>query len=183
MGGKRVFEKIRFVSIIDGVKRAEWLKKKNILKGIGEGCLWQSRKFPMDPECILIHNNVTIAADVTFVTHDAIRHVLGNIDNKYYAPNLGCIEIMDNSFIGLGSIIMPNVRIGKNTIVAAGSIVTKDVPEGTIVAGCPEKVIGNFEEFRQKRILETNNNKKSRAEIIIESWKKFHEDRKNKDRI
>ncbi len=177
MGGKRVFQKIRFVSIIDGVKRAEWLKKKKILRGIGEGCLWQSRKFPMDPECILIHNNVTIAADVTFVTHDAIRHVLGNIDKEYYAPNLGCIEIMDNSFIGLGSIIMPNVRIGKNTIVAAGSIVTKDVDEGTIVGGCPAKVIGKFEELKEKRKLDRKSYKETREEIINNSWKNFYEKR------
>lgn len=136
------------------------MKKKKILNGIGEGCLWQSRKFSTAPECILIHNNVTIAIYVTFVTHDAIKHVLMNIYKEYYIPNLGCIEIMDNSFIRLGSIIMPNVRVGKNTIAGTGSIVTKDVLEETIVGGCLAKVIDNFVDFKQKKRLEKNNNKK-----------------------
>jgi acetyltransferase-like isoleucine patch superfamily enzyme len=57
---------------------------------------------------------------------------------------------MDNVFIGSGSVIMPNVRIGPNVIVAAGSIVTKDVPEVVIVAGIPAKVIGSFDDFYEK---------------------------------
>ena len=55
---------------------------------------------------------------------------------------MGCIEVMDNVFIGSNSIIMPNVRIGSNVIIAAGSIVTKDVPSGVIVAGTPATIIG-----------------------------------------
>lgn len=151
MGKKRIMQKLRWLTIIDGNKRAKWLSRKKILKGIGNNCLWQSRKFPMDPECILIHDNVTIAADVTFVTHDAIRHVLMYKYNKRFPKKVGCIEVMDNVFIGIGSIIMPNVRINSNVVVAAGSVVTKDIPENSVVAGVSARIIGNFDELVKKR--------------------------------
>lgn len=50
---------------------------------------------------------------------------------------------------------MPNTKIGPNVIVAAGSVVTKDVPKGVIVAGVPAKVIGKFDDFAKKRIEKT----------------------------
>ena len=53
------------------------------------------------------------------------------------------------------STIMYDVKIGPNAIVAAGSVVTKDVPEGTIVGGNPAKVIGKFEDFVIKRNKKT----------------------------
>ena len=46
---------------------------------------------------------------------------------------------------------MYNVKIGPNAIVAAGSVVTKDVPEGCIVGGNPAKVIGKYENLVEKR--------------------------------
>lgn len=51
---------------------------------------------------------------------------------------------------------MPGVTIGKNSIVAAGAVVTKDVPEAVIVAGNPAKIIMTLEEYRSKqsRLLE-----------------------------
>ena len=130
-----LYHKLRFTLIIDGCKRAEYLKKHHLFKEIGENCMFQSRNFPMDPQMIKIHDNVTIAANVTFCTHDAIRHMLYFKDRGKYVPHMGCIEIEKNVFIGIGSIIMPNVHIGENVIVAAGSLVLKDIPAGTIVGG------------------------------------------------
>lgn len=43
------------------------------------------------------------------------------------------------------------MKIGPNAVVAAGSVVTKDVPEGTVVAGCPARAIGSFETLRRNR--------------------------------
>ena len=73
---------------------------------------------------------------------------------------MGCIEVMDNVFIGANSIIMPNVRIGLNAIVAAGSVVTKDVGEGVIVAGVTARVIGKFNDIYLKRAQESISQKK-----------------------
>jgi len=47
-------------------------------------------------------------------------------------------------FIGARSIVLRNVTIGENSILAAGAVITKDVPENTIVAGNPAKVIKRF---------------------------------------
>lgn len=151
---KLLIRKLRFMSIVDGCKRAEYLRKHNLLSGIGKNCMFQSRNFPMDPKMVKIHDNVTIAANVTFCTHDAIRHMLYFYDREKYVPHLGCIEIEDNVFVGIGTVIMPNVHIGKNSIIAAGSLVLKDVPSGSVVGGVPAKKIGSFEDLHQKRVLE-----------------------------
>lgn len=58
---------------------------------------------------------------------------------------------MDNVFIGSNTSILSNVRIGPNAIVAAGSVVTKDVPPNSVVAGVPAKVIGTFDSYMEKR--------------------------------
>ncbi len=61
------------------------------------------------------------------------------------------IEIFDNCFIGARSTIMYGCKIGPNAIIAANSVVTKDVPEGTIVGGNPAKIIGQYNEVKEKR--------------------------------
>ena len=167
--------KIRFICIWDGVKRAQYLKKHNILAEMGNNCLYQSRNYPMDPKLLKIHNNVTIAANVFFVTHDAIRHVLNYKYKQNYKMSLGPIEIMDNVFIGLGAIIMPNVRINRNVIVAAGSVVTKDIPENSVVAGVPARIIGKFDDFVASREIDDNNI--TYDENIKLSWDNFNKKR------
>lgn len=51
------------------------------------------------------------------------------------------IVIRDNVWIGYGAQIMSGVTVGSDSIVGAGAVVTKDVPEGTVVAGVPARVI------------------------------------------
>ena len=51
------------------------------------------------------------------------------------------VKIENGVWIGTRAVILDGVKIGKNSIVAAGSVVTKDVPEFAIVAGVPAKVI------------------------------------------
>ena len=56
----------------------------------------------------------------------------------------------NNVFIGARAMIMPGVTIGNDCIVAAGAIVSKDVPSGCVVGGVPAKVIGSFDQLRIK---------------------------------
>lgn len=51
------------------------------------------------------------------------------------------VVIGNDVWIGMRSIIMPGVKIGNGVVIGAGAIVTKDVPDYTIVGGCPAKVI------------------------------------------
>ncbi len=55
------------------------------------------------------------------------------------------VIIEDNVFVGTGSIIMKGVRIGRDAVIGAGAIVTKDIPAGAIAAGNPAKVIGKLQ--------------------------------------
>ena len=57
----------------------------------------------------------------------------------------------DNVFIGAGTRILGGVRIGNNVIVGAASLVNKDIPDNSVVAGVPAKVIGTFSDFVSKR--------------------------------
>ena len=74
---------------------------------------------------------------------------------------------------------MPDVRIGSNCIVAAGSVVTKDVPDNSIVAGVPARVIGSFEELVKKRENSDYNesNDKMSLNEIEKNWEYFYKKR------
>lgn len=93
---------------------------------------------------ITIGNNVTIAPQAYLLAHDAsTKRDLGY-------TKIGRIDIKDNVFIGARALIMPGVTIGENSIVAAGSVVTKDVKPNTVVAGNPAKEIISKEEYINK---------------------------------
>ena len=81
---------------------------------------------------ISIGNNVIISENV--IIRDSDNHHINNKLNQ--AP----IVIEDDVWIGLNATILNGVTIGKGAVVAAGSVVTSDVPAGTLVAGCPAKV-------------------------------------------
>ena len=119
---------------------------------IGGGIFWQPRKYPSDPELISIGNNVMVASGVSFVNHDIIHWMLEKkFKSSLFPQNKGCIEVGDNVMIGAKSTILPNVRIGSNVIIGAGSIVTKDIPDNSVAAGVPCRVIGKFEDLVEKR--------------------------------
>lgn len=59
-------------------------------------------------------------------------------------------------FIGSGTRILYNVKIGSNVVIGSGSVVNKDIPDNCVVAGIPARVIGSFENFANKRLQETS---------------------------
>lgn len=149
---KRIIN-FKFKYIKSGRKKAEILKESKAFYKFGNNNEWYPSKVPSNPELLSFHNNIIVAAHVYFCTHDLIYKMLNKAeDKKKYQIYLGTIEIFDNVFIGANSTIMYNVKIGPNAIVAAGSVVTKDVPEGKIVAGNPAKVIGTIENLKIKRL-------------------------------
>ena len=85
-----------------------------------------------------IHDNVCIAANVHFITHDVsaitVKQYL-RLPEDYVIDKVNSISLCSNCMIGAHSILMPGVRIGQNSIVAAGSVVTKNIPNNE-VWGC-----------------------------------------------
>ena len=156
MNLKMIWYSILMLFIPSGVKRAEYLKRRKVYGKIGDNVMIQSRKIPLYPERISIGNNVRIASNVTFVTHDVCHNMLNNLPEDIrggytYSEKCGDITIGDNVFIGANSVIMYDVTIGDNVIIGAGSIVTKNVPSNSVCVGVPCRKIGEFLEFIEKR--------------------------------
>lgn len=175
-----LLRKIRFATFVRWEKKSKWLEKNNIFYGCGEHILFQPRKLPNDPKLIKLHNNIAIAADVCFENHDVIHYIMDQLtDDVEVKSHIGCIEIMDNVFIGAGTMIMSNVKIGPNVIVAAGSIITKDIPEGVIVGGNPARIIGSFDDLLNRRIKESKEIKTWNRDTRIETqWMEFYRQRR-----
>jgi acetyltransferase-like isoleucine patch superfamily enzyme len=62
----------------------------------------------------------------------------------------GLIRVMDDSWIGAGVVVTAGVTIGKHAVVAGGSVVTKDVPDYTVVAGNPARIIKQYNPLTDK---------------------------------
>lgn len=92
----------------------------------------------LDVNRIIIGDNVMVGPRVSFFT--AGHPTDAAVRNKELEFGLP-IVVEDNVWIGGNSTVLPGVTIGKNSIVAAGAVVTKDVPSNTIVGGNPAKVI------------------------------------------
>ena len=113
--------------------RASWNLKIGSGSIIGDSCILDARNG------ITIGNNVNISSEVRIWTEQ----------HDYQDPMFNCnstpdfqVIIKDYAWIGSNVIILPKVTIGKGAVVAAGSVVTKSVPDYTLVAGIPAKKIG-----------------------------------------
>jgi maltose O-acetyltransferase len=114
---------------------ANFFRPSNISIGkdtiIGDHCFLDGRA-PLK-----IGNHVGIASQVLIYNDEH------DINSPDYGNSFGPVEIGDYVFIGPRSIILPNTKIGKGAVVAAGAIVTKDIPEFEIWGGVPAKKISD----------------------------------------
>lgn len=139
---KRILYKIK------GISNAQLSLQANIKEGLKlgknvygiEGCTIDHG------HCWLIEigDNVVFAPQVYLLAHDTsskklVEHV-----------KIGKIKIGNNCFIGARAFIMPGVEIGDNSIVGAGSQVTKSFPANVVIGGNPAKVICTLEEYQTK---------------------------------
>lgn len=90
------------------------------------------------PVCIGSHVNLAQGITVTALNHNFSNNEQ-RIDEQ--GINTSPIVIGDDVWIGANAVILPGVTIGRHCVVAAGAVVTKDVPDYTVVAGVPAKVI------------------------------------------
>ncbi len=101
----------------------------------------------LDPShCWLIEigENVTLAPRVHILCHDASTKQFLDV------TKIGRVRIGNNVFIGAESVVLPGVTIGNNVIIGANSTVTHDIPDDSVAAGCPARVICTLEEYLTK---------------------------------
>lgn len=145
-----------------------WSPRKNIILGdnvgIGPRCLFLSDT--------IIGNKVAIAADVAFLNSDDHNYdVIGKTMWDSGRGDKYNITIADDVWIGHGAIILSPAKIGRGAIVAAGSVVTKDVAPYSIVGGSPARFIkwrfAKEEIIEHERILIENGEMSEASRTII----------------
>jgi len=123
-------------------KKSEIIIGNNV--GISSACIWSQTS-------VIIGNNVNIGGDCLIMDSDAHPHdylkrrrdYKAKVGDEKYLNEIPSAPIVigDDVWIGARCQILKGVHIGARSIIAAGSIVTKDVPEDCIVAGVPAKVV------------------------------------------
>ena len=89
---------------------------------------------------VTIGNHVNLAQGITVT---ALNHNFSEADKRIdeQGVSTGQVVIGDDVWIGANAVVLPNVSIGRHCVIAAGAVVTKDVPDGCVVAGIPAKII------------------------------------------
>ncbi len=106
--------------------------------------------FGSEPYLIEIGDHVTIASQVSFVTHDGATWVFRHRPEFAGLQRFGRIRVGNNCFIGERAIIMPGVAVGDNCVIGAASVVTRSVPDNSIVAGVPARYICSYEDYVER---------------------------------
>ena len=115
---------------------------------VGDNNLMQKNHWSTEPYLVTIGSNCQLT-NCRIHTHgggNIIRHKYPSYDS------FGKVVIGDWVYIGTNAQIMPGVTIGNNVLVAAGSIVTKSIPSGLVVAGNPARIIGTTDDYIKKNL-------------------------------
>lgn len=120
-------------------------------------CTWQSgallqigKNFAMTggsivaAKKIIIGNNVNVGANTVIMDTDFHPLEAEARRSDFGSSKTAPVVIEDNVFIGMNCLILKGVTLGEGSVIGAGSVVTKDVPPYTIVAGNPVRFIGNI---------------------------------------
>jgi acetyltransferase-like isoleucine patch superfamily enzyme len=115
---------------------------------VGKDCRILSKVVTTEPWLVEIGDRVTISTGVQFVTHDGTGWLYRDAQGRRYRFARICIG--SEVFIGSRAVIMPGVSIGDRCVVAAGSVVTRSVPSGSVVAGVPARAVSTWDDLMDR---------------------------------
>jgi acetyltransferase-like isoleucine patch superfamily enzyme len=112
---------------------------------------------------VVCHSRVHIGSHVSIAGNCSMADVTHPYSDLDDSRNIGVrikdedsfIEIGDGSFIGFGSVILPNVRIGKGAVIGANSVVTRDVPDHAVAAGAPAVILKRYDSLTRTWVKAT----------------------------
>lgn len=116
---------------------------------LGNNVILSNVSFSSEPYLISIGNDVRITSGTKIFTHGGARVLRKKHPNMDF---FGKVQIKNNVYIGNNCLIMPGVTIGSNVIVAAGSVVTKSVPDNVVVGGNPARILSSIDDFEQRML-------------------------------
>ena len=120
---QRIYYSLCLLFMPNGYAVANFIKKHNLYGSIGENCFIQKRKLPLYSNLIHLHDNVIVASNVGFLTHDGIHYLLNHKFGGGFIERIGCIEVMNNVFIGAGTRIINNTRISMVRFISIFAII------------------------------------------------------------
>lgn len=142
-----IFKKIKH-SLYKRLYPLQYIKHVGVNFPHGGVHLYGKIEWSTEPWLISLGNNVHITDGVRFETHDG-----GVLLFRDMIPDLEItkpIIVGNDVYIGNNVIILPGVTIGNNVIIGAGAIVTKDIPDNSVAAGVPARVIKTTDEYLEK---------------------------------
>jgi len=117
---------------------------------VGDNCFLGNECLVDLAGTVILENDVTLAERVTVLTHRNVGYKNHPLQEEFPPETKGII-IRAGSFIGANAVILPGTEIGENVFVAAGSVVTRNVPSHTMVAGVPAGKIRDLSTKPSKR--------------------------------
>lgn len=113
---------------------------------VGNECVIKNDvAFGTEPYLVTLGDHVHLTGGVRFVTHDGGVWVFRAKHSDWDLVSPVLVE--DNVYIGIKTIVMPGVTIGKNSVIGAGAIVTRDIPPNSVAVGVPARVIKTVDEY------------------------------------
>jgi acetyltransferase-like isoleucine patch superfamily enzyme len=160
------------IAMFDSNLYISFLRRKGVIVGKGTAFYGLVKIDCTRPYLVEIGENCVLTDGVVLLTHGYDLSVLREVFGEMFCSS-GKVVLEGNNFIGVNTVILKGVTIGRNTIIGACSVVTHNIPSNCVAAGNPCKVIMTLEEYYKKRKVISVEEAKKYAFEIYQKTKKI----------